>query len=236
MNAVDLRLYAIVDPERCGGHALGDLAGMVAKGGTTLVQLRDKLSDTRPFIEHARAVQAALKPARVPLLINDRVDVALVVGAEGVHIGQTDMPAAEARRLLGPKAIIGLSLKSFDDIEAAPLELLDYVAIGGAYATTSKETKTAPVGIEGFKARIAAMRARAARMPIVAIAGIDASNAASVIAAGADGVSVISALSLAPDPMAAARELRSVVDGALAARPVAAGVLGRGAALGGPAR
>jgi thiamine-phosphate pyrophosphorylase len=216
MNPVDLRLYAIIDPERSGGHALDDLAGMLAQGGTTLVQLRDKLSDTRPFIEHARAVQAALASRRIPLLINDRVDVALVIGAEGVHIGQTDMTAADARRLLGPKAIIGLSLKSFADIEAAPIELLDYVAIGGAYATTSKETKTAPVGIEGFKARVAAMRKRAPQMPIVAIAGIDASNAAPVIEAGTDGVSVISALSLAPDPAAAARELRAVVDEALA--------------------
>ena len=218
MNPVDLRLYAIVDPERSGGHALGDLAGMVAKGGTTLVQLRDKLSDTRPFIEHAREVQAALAPAHVPLLINDRVDVALVVGAEGVHIGQTDMSAADARRLLGPDAIIGLSLKSMADIEAAPILLLDYVAIGGAYATTSKETKTPPVGLEGFRARVAAMRARAPQMPIVAIAGIEASNAASVIEAGTDGVSVISALSLAADPMHAAQTLRSVVDRALARR------------------
>ena len=224
MNSVDLRLYAIVDSERSGGHPLGDLAGMVARGGTTMVQLRDKLSDTRPFIEHARAVQAALKPHRVPLLINDRVDVALAVGAEGVHVGQTDMEVRDARRLLGPKAIVGLSLKSIADIEAAPIELLDYVAIGGAYATTSKETKTAPVGLEGFRTRVAAMRARAPRaprMPIVAIAGIDATNAHNVIAAGADGVSVISALSLAKDPEGAARELRGVVDAALTKRGAA---------------
>jgi thiamine-phosphate pyrophosphorylase len=218
MNAVDLRLYAIVDPERAGGRTMGELAGLVAQGGATLVQLRDKLSDTRPFVEHARAVQAALAPHRVPLLVNDRIDVALAVGAAGVHIGQTDMDASTARRLLGPQAIIGLSLTSFEDIAAAPLDLLDYVAIGGAYATTSKETKTAPVGLDGFRARVAAMRARAPQMPIVGIGGIDAGNAAGIIAAGTDGVSVISALSLAPDPAAAARELRGVVDAALAAR------------------
>jgi thiamine-phosphate pyrophosphorylase len=218
MNSVDLRLYAIVDPERDGWRSMGELAGLVGRGGATLVQLRDKLSDTRPFVEHARAVQAALAPFRVPLLINDRIDVALAIGADGVHIGQTDMDAADARRLLGPKAIIGLSLKSFEHIAAAPLELLDYVAIGGAYATTSKETTSKPVGLDGFKARVAAMRARAPHMPIVAIAGINAGNAAGVIAAGVDGVSVISALSMAADPAAAAKQLRGVVDGALAER------------------
>jgi thiamine-phosphate pyrophosphorylase len=221
MNPVDLRLYAIVDPENAGGKSLAELARQVAQGGATLVQLRDKLSDTRPFIENARAVQAALKPYGVPLLINDRVDVALIIGAEGVHVGQTDMEVADARRLLGPKAIIGLSLKSHDHIAAAPIELLDYVAIGGAYATTSKETKTAPVGLDGFKARVAAMRARAAQMPIVAIAGINAGNAAGVIEAGVDGVSVISALSKPADSVAAARELRDVVDAALARRKAA---------------
>jgi thiamine-phosphate pyrophosphorylase len=218
MNPVDLRLYAIIDPEHTGGKPLADLARQVADGGATLVQLRDKLSETRPFIEHARVVQAALAPYRVPLLINDRVDVALAVGADGVHVGQTDMPVADARKLLGAKAIIGLSLKSHEDIAAAPIELLDYVAVGGAFATTSKETKTKPVGLDGFKARVAAMRARSAQMPIVAIAGIDASNAASVIEAGVDGVSVISALSKPADSTAAARELRGVVDAALARR------------------
>lgn len=218
MNPVDLRLYAIVDPENAGGKSLADLARQVAEGGATLVQLRDKLSETRPFIEHARAVQEALASHRVPLLINDRVDIALAIGADGVHVGQTDMEAPVARRLLGPKAIIGLSLKSFDDIASAPIDLLDYVAIGGAYPTTSKETKTEPVGLDGFRARVAAMRARAPQMPIVAIAGINAGNAAGIINAGVDGVSVISALSRPADSMAAARELRSVLDAALAKR------------------
>jgi thiamine-phosphate pyrophosphorylase len=218
MNPVDLRLYAIVDPEHLGGKTIAELARQVAEGGATLVQLRDKRSDTRPFIGNARAVQAALKPYGVPLMINDRVDVALVVRADGVHVGQSDMAAADARRLLGPNAIIGLSLKSMDDIAAAPLDLLDYVAIGGAYATASKETTTRPVGLDGFKSRVAALRVRAKDIPIVAIAGIHAGNAAPLIDAGVDGVSVISALSKPADSTAAARELRGVVDAALAKR------------------
>src|SRR5882672_11925214 len=106
---VDLRLYALVDPEHAGGHALADLARLVAQGGATLVQLRDKRSETRRMVEHARAIKAALAPFNVPLLINDRVDVALASGADGVHVGQTDMAVEDARRLLGSDAVIGLS-------------------------------------------------------------------------------------------------------------------------------
>src|SRR3954470_5339934 len=109
--SVDLRLYAIVDPERAGSHELTALTQRLAAGGATLVQLRDKQSDTRVMVERARAIKAAL-PANIPLLINDRVDVALAAGADGVHVGQTDMTAEDARRLLGPDAIIGLSIKS----------------------------------------------------------------------------------------------------------------------------
>ena len=118
---VDLRLYALVDPERAGGHALPELAWLVAAGGATLVQLRDKHGETRAMVEAARAIRANLKPMRVPLLINDRVDVALAAQAEGVHVGQEDMAVADARRLLGPRAIIGLSIKTPAQAEAATI-------------------------------------------------------------------------------------------------------------------
>ena len=215
--SVDLSLYAIVDPGVAGGRTLVELARQVA-GSATLVQLRDKHSSTRVLIEEARAIQAALGASKVPLLVNDRVDVALAAEADGVHIGQDDMPAAEARLLLGRSAIIGLSLKSVAQAQAAPLEHLDYVAIGGVFATTSKDNPDPPVGLAGLRAIVQAVRARAPNFPICAIAGINEENAADVIAAGADGVSVISALSLAPDPALAAKNLRSVVDRALAQR------------------
>jgi thiamine-phosphate pyrophosphorylase len=214
----DVRLNAIVDPERDGGRDLAEFARLVAEGGATLVQLRDKKSDTGLMIERARAIKAALLPFKVPLVINDRVDVALVAQADGVHVGQTDMPVADARRLLPPGAIIGLSINSVERAQAAPLELLDYVGIGGVYATTSKQTKNAPIGLAGL-ARIAnSFHMRAPLLPLCAIAGIDAGNAANTIVAGADGVAVISALSRASDPRAAARELRRVVDETLAKR------------------
>ena len=121
---VDLRLYAIVDPEHAGGHALPDLARMLARGGATLVQLRDKIHDTRRMVELARAVKAAL-PAEVPLIVNDRVDVAREAGADGVHLGQEDMGVAEARAILGPAPFIGLSIKTVEQAQAAPLGILD---------------------------------------------------------------------------------------------------------------
>jgi thiamine-phosphate pyrophosphorylase len=215
--SVDLRLYAIVDPERSGGHELADLARGLAAGGATLVQLRDKHSDTRVIVERARAIKAVL-PKTVPLLINDRVDVALAAAADGVHIGQTDMASEDARRLLGPGAIIGLSIQSIAQAEAAPLELLTYVAIGGVFATVSKNTTAPPIGLAGLQRIAAVFRRRAPKLPICAIAGIDARNAAEVIAAGADGVSAISALSLADDPTDAARTMRGIVDAALSKR------------------
>jgi thiamine-phosphate pyrophosphorylase len=213
---VDLRCYAIVDPEVSGGHALPNLCRMLAEGGATLVQLRDKLSDTRVMVERARAIKAAL--GEVPLLINDRVDVALATGAAGVHIGWDDMAPADARALLGSDAVIGLSINSPARADATALELIDYAGIGGVYGTTSKATENAPIGLSGLARVIETLKRKKHDFPTCGIAGITAANAASVIEAGADGISAISAFSLAKDPRAATAELRRVVDEALAKR------------------
>jgi thiamine-phosphate pyrophosphorylase len=218
MMQVDLRLNAIVDPERSGGRDLADLARLCAEGGATLIQLRDKLSDTRAMVVTARAIKQALAPFRVPFVVNDRIDVALASNADGVHVGQDDMAVEDARKLLGPDAIIGLSIKTVAEADAAPVDLLDYVGSGGVYVTLSKKQKSTPIGPEGLARVIGALHRRAPKLPVCGIAGIDASNAGAVVAAGADGVAVISALSLAPDPTGAARALREVVDGMLAKR------------------
>jgi len=215
---IDLRLNAIVDPERANGRSLAELTRLVVAGGATLIQLRDKHGATRRVIEEARAIHAALAGTGVPLVINDRVDVALVAQADGVHVGQDDMRVEDARRLLGPKAIIGLSIKTVAQANAAPLDQLDYAGVGGVYATASKDNPNPPIGIAGLRDIAAALRARRRDLPICGIAGIDASNAPPVIAAGADGVAVISALSAQNDPQAAARQLRAIVDQALAQR------------------
>jgi thiamine-phosphate pyrophosphorylase len=218
MKPLDLRLNAILDPERAGGHDLVDLARRIAAGGATLIQLRDKKRDTRPMIEAARAIKAALAPYAIPLVVNDRIDVALAAQADGVHIGPDDMAPQDARALLGPDAIIGVSIKSIEAAEAVPVGLINYAGVGGVYATLSKAQENPPIGPDGLSRIAAALRRRAPRLPIVGIAGIDAGNAGAVIAAGADGIAVISALSLAADPAAAARALREIVDGMLAKR------------------
>jgi thiamine-phosphate pyrophosphorylase len=215
---VDLRLNAIVDPERANGRDLAELARLCAQGGATLVQLRDKHGDTGAMVEKARAIKQALAPFGTAFVVNDRVDVALAAGADGVHIGPEDMAVADARRLLGPRAIIGLSIKSVAEAEAVPVELIDYVGSGGVYTTLSKEQKKPPIGPQGLARIIDVLKRRKAKMPVCGIAGVDASNAAEVIAAGADGIAVISALSLVPDPAAAARTLRGIVDATLAKR------------------
>ncbi len=218
---VDLRLYALVDPDVSGGHDLADLSRRVARGGATLVQLRDKTGSTLRMIEEARAIKQALAGSFVPLLINDRVDVALASGADGVHVGWDDMPVADARRLLGREAIIGLSIKTAEQVAKAPLDLLDYVCIGGVFQTSSKDNREPPVRPDGFAKLAALVRARAPNLPVGAIAGIDASNAGSVIAAGADGIAVISALSTNADPAIAAKHLRAIVDDGLRLRGAA---------------
>ena len=214
---LDLRLYALVDPAVAGGRSLPALTALIA-GSATLVQLRDKQGTTRVMIEEARDIMAVLRPRGVPLLINDRVDVALAAGAQGVHIGWDDMEAADARRLLGEDAIIGLSIKTAEQAVAAPLELLDYVAIGGVYATTSKDNVANPIGTDGLRDLVTIVRSRKPGYPICAIAGITAGNAGDVVSAGVDGVAVISALSMAADPSAAAQDMRNAVDTALAGR------------------
>ena len=214
----DLRLYALIDPEHAGGRDMVELARLAAEGGATTVQLRDKGSTVRSMVERARNIKTALASLGVPFLINDRVDVALAGGADGVHLGQEDMKVEDARRLLGPSSIIGLSIKTVAEAEEAPMDLLDYVGIGGVFATSSKDNPAPPIGVAGLARIIEAVRRRAPNLPACGIAGITLDNAADTIAAGADGVAVISAISLQSDPRAAAQKLRAAVDSALAKR------------------
>lgn len=219
--AVDLRLYGLLDVGVCGddGRRLADMAAAAVAGGCTLFQYREKdIADARVALARIRAIHAALA-GRAPLLVNDRVDLALAAACEGVHLGQSDLHPADARRLLGDRAIVGLTLKTgaqADELYRLPV---DYACIGGVFATASKDNPDPPVGLDGF-ARIA-FRARLARgtaVPVGAIAGIDASNAAAVIAAGADGIAVISALFGAEAVEGRARDLRARVDAALSER------------------
>ncbi|MGE0845779.1 MAG: thiamine phosphate synthase [Flavobacteriaceae bacterium] len=211
---VDLRLYGIVG----GGIPADPVEGarLAAMGGATLIQYRDKTAGGREMAATARAIRGALAATDVPLIVNDRVDVAAAAGA-GIHLGQEDLLPQDARAILGPDAIIGLTIKNSRHVAEAPLDVIDYAAVGGVFATTSKDNPDPPVGLDGLKALCAALRARRPGLPIVAIAGIGAENASPVIEAGADGVSVISAIFAKSDIALAAGKLRRIVDAALEA-------------------
>ncbi len=191
---LSIRLYAIVDPQIARGRDLAVLARQAAEAGVTLLQLRAKDMPTRAMVSQARAVREALGGTGVPLLINDRVDVALASGADGVHLGRDDMAPADARRLMGPAAIIGATVKTVEEVAALAGQPIDYACIGGVFATSHKDNPDPPLGVEGFRALRAAARQAFGPLPVGAIAGITADNAASLLEAGADGVAVIGAV------------------------------------------
>ena len=206
-------LYFVTDRDLCGSRPLVDVVRLAVQGGATCVQLREKDLPTRLFVEEAMAVKRLLAPFHVPLIINDRVDVALSVEAEGVHIGQDDMPYAIARKLMGPKAVIGLSVESWDDVEKAQALDADYLGVSPVFETPTKTDTKGMWGLDGL-ARIRAC----CRQPLVGIGGLNASNAADVIRAGADSIAVVSAVCSAPDPQAAAQNLQQIIAAALAER------------------
>ena len=182
-------------------------------GGATLVQLRDPVAKTRALVDEARALVALLKPLGIPLIVNDRVDVALAAGADGVHLGQSDMTVGDARALIGPEPILGLSITEMADLEGADLTGVDYLGVGPIFPTATKADAAPAMGLDG----LAAVRS-ASRLPIVAIGGIGLANAGAVIAAGADGVAVVSAICAAPDAAAAAGALAAAVSSSAGSR------------------
>lgn len=172
-----------------------------------MVQLREKTACTRELVALAESLQELLAPRRVPLIINDRIDVALAVGAAGAHLGQNDMPAARARRLLGDGRLLGVSVSTVEEARRAESDGADYLGVSPLYATPTKTDTPPAVGLAGLRALRAATRG-----PLVAIGGLAAANLLPVLASGADGIAVVSAIMAAEDPAAAARELRALID------------------------
>ena len=200
--AFDPTLYLVTDRGLSLGRDLEWIVLEAVRGGVTMVQLREKDCSTREFIDLALRLKAALDGSGVPLLINDRVDVALASDADGVHIGQSDMPYAMARALLGPSKIIGLSAENMEQVLEAEALDIDYLAISPVYATPTKTDTAAPFGLEGLAAAAAV-----SRHPLVAIGGMNAATAAGAVRSGAWGIAVVSAIMSAPDPRLAAEEL-----------------------------
>ncbi|HWL71577.1 MAG TPA: thiamine phosphate synthase [Geminicoccus sp.] len=199
---VDLRLYVVLDEATTPPAAFAELAEAAVAGGATAIQLRDKRSSARSLIALAQAVRARLHGRNVPVIVNDRADLALAAGADGVHLGQDDLPAEYARAILGEDAIIGLSVTCEAEIGAVDPALVDHVGLGPIFPTGTKPDAAPALGPERF----ATIR-RQLDLPVVAIGGIGQGNVAEAIRAGADGVAVVSAVARAADPTAAARAL-----------------------------
>jgi thiamine-phosphate pyrophosphorylase len=195
-----LRLCLVTDRELAKGRALVDIVAAAVQGGVTMVQLREKHAPTRAFLEDARALKALLAPLKVPLIINDRADIALAVDADGVHVGQKDMPVDVVRQMVGQGKIIGLSITNHEQIARPDAGQTDYLGLGPLYLQQTKSDAATPLGVEGFRA----LRA-ATTKPVVAIGGLKADNSSPVIAAGANGLAVVSGIVSAEDPKAAAQ-------------------------------
>ena len=200
-------VYLVTDRSLCLGRSVTAVVADAVKAGLACVQLREKTLSTRDFLDQALALKPILRSAGIPLLINDRVDIALAAGADGVHLGQTDMPYAAARRLLGPSAVIGLSVETWEDVTAAQDLDVDYLGVSPIFATPTKTDTKSPWGLEGL-ARIRAW----SRHPLVAIGGLNAANAPAIIRAGADAVAVVSAICSDQNPYAAARDIGRCFD------------------------
>jgi thiamine-phosphate pyrophosphorylase len=213
LNPDVLRLYLVTDQSLMSGRSLADVVGAAVQGGVSCVQLREKNLASREFLAQALMLKKLLAPHGVPLVINDRIDIALACGAQGVHLGQGDLPVGKARRLLPPDVFIGWSVESMADVLQSTTLPVDYLGVSPIFATPTKtDTKTA-WGIDG----LAEVRA-STRLPLVAIGGIHAGNAREVLRAGADSLAIVSALCAADDPQAAAANLSVFCDEELKAR------------------
>jgi len=209
----DLSLYLVTDRGYIGDRNLRDVVDQAVKGGVTIVQLREKEVSTREFIELALNIKNDLKSKKIPLIINDRVDVAMAVKADGVHLGQEDMPVELAREIMGEDYIIGLSIENMDQLREAENKDIDYIGLSPLFVTETKPELNHQWGLKGLQ-----QAARETSHKIVAIGNIDADNAARVIQSGARGVAVVSAICASSDPQAAAKSISKEIRKAKAER------------------
>lgn len=203
----DLSAYVITDRGIAGERSIFDVVAAALRGGATMIQLREKEAPDEDVIEIGQQLKLITREAGVPLIINDRVEVALALDAEGVHLGQGDLAAEKAREMIGPQRILGISAETLEQAQRAVQVGANYLGVGDVYGTRSKPDTTLPIGLNGL-----AEIARAVAVPVVAIGGITLENVAATIHAGAAGVSVISAVMAAADPEFAARQLRQNIE------------------------
>jgi len=205
MNPNSLSLYAILDPRFLRGRNLVEVARALVRGGATCLQLRDKEAGSRDLYEEARLLKASLRSLGIPFIVNDRLDIALTVDADGLHLGEEDIPISEARRMLGRDKILGASAASVETAIQVEKDGADYIGFGAVFPTDTKED--AQVSGLTLLSRVK----QAVSIPVVAIGGIKRTNAVEVLRAGADGLAIISDLLEAEDVEARAREFSTLV-------------------------
>jgi thiamine-phosphate pyrophosphorylase len=206
MKTFDCSLYLVTDQTLAGNRPLEDIVSEALRGGVTMVQLREKTLDTRSFFHRAIVLKQLTDGAGVPLIINDRLDIAMACGAAGVHLGQEDLECAAARRIAGNRMILGVSVSTPGEALAARAQGADYLGVSPVFSTPTKPDAPVSTGLEGLRE----IR-RTVHIPLVAIGGINEANAAHVIQAGADGIAVVSAIVASASPCLAARQLTKAV-------------------------
>lgn len=211
-RSVDLTLYLVTDTVLCGALGVPATVEAALRGGVTVVQVRDPDAPDDEFVRLGRSVAAVLAGTGVPLIVNDRVHLVEAIGADGAHVGQGDLDPVAARTLLGPDALVGLSVQTLAHVDAAaalPPGTVDHLGVGPVWWQATKPDAADPGGLAALAAIV-----RRSPVPCVAIGGIDAARAPLVRATGAGGVAVVSAICGQPDPASAARRVRAAWDGA----------------------
>ena len=200
-------LYLVTDEKLCLGRDISYVVKEAVKGGVTMVQLREKELATKDFLIRALQLKELLFKYNVPLIINDRVDIALAIKADGIHVGQNDMPYEYVRKLIPKEMILGLSVETFDQAVEAENYDLDYLSVSPIFFTPTKTDLYSQWGIEGLRKLRSITKHK-----LIAIGGINSSNITEVIKAGADGAAVVSAICSAEDPRATSTELKSIIE------------------------
>jgi thiamine-phosphate pyrophosphorylase len=208
---IDLSVYLVTDTQCCTRAGLVETVAAALRGGVKAVQLRDKQASNAELIEQGRALKALLAGTGVPLIVNDRLEVAVAIDADGLHLGQSDASPSDARELLGAEAILGLSVQTAEQLSSPEVSLVDYLGVGPVFATATKPDHSPPLGFDGLAALCAA-----APLPVVAIGGLSAEHAGPVWRAGGIGMAVVSAICAAADPEQATREIARAWDDARA--------------------
>ncbi|MBN1150561.1 thiamine phosphate synthase [candidate division WOR-3 bacterium] len=206
MKFSDSILYLVTDRALSRGRSVEFVVEQAVKGGVGVVQLREKNLSTKDFLEQALKLKDILSRYDTPLIINDRLDIVLASGADGIHIGQSDMPYEYARKILGHDKIIGLSVENFKQAEKANEIDVDYIGISPVFVTSTKPELASGLGIEGVREIVSVSKHHK-----IAIGGLNSSNALDVLKAGSDSLAVVSAIVSADDPMKAARELKDII-------------------------